>query len=75
MSGNVGHTFIGHSTPTLSECGALWLSGGVHDVQASDRGFDPRLCGICSNVVLLGKALCPQVHSLDAGVSGYLVGQ
>ena len=27
------------------------------------------------DIVLLGKALCPQMHSLDPGVSGYLVGQ
>ena len=25
--------------------------------------------------MLLGKALCSHVHSLDPGVSGYLVGQ
>ena len=56
--------------------GASWLSGSVRDVQARDRGFDPRLCRICSDdVVLLGKALCSHVHSLDPGVSGYLVGQ
>ena len=33
-------------------------------------------CAECApNVVLLGKALCSHVHSLDPGVSGYLVGQ
>ena len=32
---------------------ASWLSGSVRDVQARDRGFDPRLGRICSNVVLL----------------------
>ena len=37
--------------------------------------FNPRLCWICSNVVFLGKALCLHMHSLDPGVSGYLVGQ
>ena len=30
---------------------------------------------LCSDVVLLGKALCPHMHSLDPEVSGYLVGQ
>ena len=29
----------------------------------------------CFDVVLLGKALCSHVHSLDPGISGYLVGQ
>ena len=58
-----------------TSCGASWLSGSVHDVQARDRGFNPRLLRICSDVVLLGKALCSHVHSLDPGVSGYLVGQ
>ena len=61
---------------TNYRCGASWLSGSMRDVQARDRGFDPRLCRICSDdVVLLGKALCSHVHSLDPGVSGYLVGQ
>ena len=46
--------------------GASWLSDSVCDVKARDRGFD---------VVLLGKALCPRVHSLDPGISGYLVGR
>ena len=30
---------------------------------------------LCSDFVLLGRALCPHVNSLDPGVSGYLVGQ
>ena len=30
---------------------------------------------LCSDVVLLGKALCPHMYSLDPGGSGYLVGQ
>ena len=55
--------------------GVSWLSGSMRDVQARDRGFDPQLRWICSNVVLLGKALCSHVHSLDPGVIGYLVGQ
>ena len=61
-------------TPT---CGVSWLSGSVRDVQARDHGFDPQLRWICSSVVLLllGKALCSHLHSLDPGVSGYLVGQ
>ena len=56
-------------------CGASWLSGSVYDVQARDRGFDTWLRWICSDDGLLGKALCWHVHSLDPGVSGYLVGQ
>ena len=59
-----------------SQCGASWLSGSVRDVQARDRGYDTRLHWVCSNdVALLDKALCLYVHSLDPGVSGYLVGQ
>ena len=54
---------------------ASWLSGTVRDLQARDRGFDPRLRWICFDVVLLGKALCSHMHSLDPGVSGYLVRQ
>ena len=38
-------------------------------------GSIPGWAELCSDVVLLGKALCPHVHSLDPGVSGYLVGQ
>ena len=63
------------SSSWLILCGASWLSGSMRDVQARDRGFDPRLHWICSDVVLLGKALCPHVHSHDPGVSGCLVGQ
>ena len=59
-----------HSTTEAS-----WLSGTVRDVQARGRQFDPRLRWICFDIVLLGKALCWRMHSLDAGVSGYLVGQ
>ena len=55
--------------------GASWLSGSMRHVQARDRRFDRRLCWICCDVVLLGKALCSHMHSLDPGVSGYLVGQ
>ena len=51
------------------------FGGSVRDVQVRDRGFDPQLHWICSNIVLLGKALCSHVHSLDPGASGYLVGQ
>ena len=54
---------------------ASWLSGTVRDLQARGRRFDPRLRWICFDVVLLGKVLCSHVHSLDPGVSGYLVGQ
>ena len=35
----------------------------------------PSWAELCSDVVLLGKALCLHVHSLHPGVSGYLVGQ
>ena len=35
----------------------------------------PSWAELCSDIVLLGKAFCPHVHSLDPGVSGYLVGQ
>ena len=38
-------------------------------------GSIPGWAELCSDVVLLGKALCSHVHSLDSGVSGYLVGQ
>ena len=55
--------------------GASWLTGSGRDVQVRDRGFDPRLHWICSDDVLLGKALCPHMHSLNPGVSGYLVGR
>ena len=34
----------------LEVCGALWLSGSVRDIQARDRGFDPRLRCICSTL-------------------------
>ena len=60
---------------TLCICGASWLSGSVRDVQPRDCGFHPRLHWICSDIVLLGKALCSHMHSLDPGESGYLVGQ
>ena len=55
--------------------GTSWLSASMCDVQARYRGFDAGLHRICSDVVLLGKALCSHLHSLDPGVSGYLVGQ
>ena len=56
--------------------GASWLSRSVRDLlQARDRGFDPGWADLCPHVVLLGKALCSHVHSLDPGVNGYLVGQ
>ena len=32
-------------------------------------------CAECAPTLLLGKALCSHMHSLDPGVSGYLVGQ
>ena len=35
----------------------------------------PSWADLCSDIVLLGKALCPHMHSLDPGVSGYLAGQ
>ena len=38
-------------------------------------GLIPGWAELCSNIVLLGKALCPYVHSLNPGVGGYLVGQ
>ena len=38
-------------------------------------GSIPGWAELCSDVVLLGKALCPHMHSLNPGVSGYLVGQ
>ena len=38
-------------------------------------GSIPGWAELCSDVVLLGKALCPHMHSLDPEVSGYLVGQ
>ena len=37
--------------------------------QARDRAFDTRLRWMCSDNVLLGKALCSHVQSLDPGVS------
>ena len=69
-------SFIGHWKSTCcSYVGASWLSGSVRDVLARDCGFHPRLHCRCSDVVLPGKALCSHVHSLDPGISGYLVGQ
>ena len=38
-------------------------------------GSIPSWGKLCSDIMLLGKALCPHVHSFDPGVSGYLVGQ
>ena len=38
-------------------------------------GSIPDWAKLCSDVVVLGKALCPHVHSLDPEVSAYLVGQ
>ena len=64
VSGRSGFTF-----------GASWLSGSMCDVQARDSGFNPWLRWVCSDIELQGKALCSHVHSLDPGVSGYLVGQ
>ena len=63
------------ASASLPPCGASWLSDSVRDLQARNRGFDPGLRWICSDVVLLGKALCSHVHSLDPGVGGHLVGQ
>ena len=56
--------------------GASWLSGSVRDVQARDLGPIPGCAEYAlSDDVLLGKALCSHVQSLDPGVSGYLAGQ
>ena len=52
----------------ISLRGASWLSGSMRGIQARDRGFDPQLRWICSDPVLLGKALCTHVHSVDPGV-------
>ena len=38
-------------------------------------GLIPSWAELCSDIVLLGKALCRHVHSLDPGMSRYLVGQ
>ena len=67
-----------HSTFHEKRIGSLWaswFSGSVCDVQVRDCRFDPRLHRTCSDVMLLGKALCSHMHSLDLGVSGYLAGQ
>ena len=45
----------------------------MRDLQARDGGFDSQLVELFSDVVFLGKALCPHVHSLDPGVSGRTV--
>ena len=67
---------IGNRVGLCTQCGASRLSGNVRDVQARDCGFDSRLRWTCSDVVLLGKALCSHdVHPLDPRVRGYLVGQ
>ena len=58
-----------------SMSGASWFSGSMCDIQARDHGFDPWLRWICSDGVLLGKALRSHMLSLDPGVCGYLVGQ
>ena len=49
--------------------------GSVCDLRARGHRFAPRLRRMCSDVVLLGKTRCSHVHSLDPGVSWYLVGQ
>ena len=38
-------------------------------------GSIPGWAELCLDVMLLGKALCPHVHSVDPGVSGHLLGQ
>ena len=38
-------------------------------------GSIPGWAELWPDVVLLGKTLCSYVHSLDRGVSGYLLGQ
>ena len=60
--------FAGKRACCVGHCGSVAY-------KQRDCGFDPQLCWIFSEVVLLGKALCSHVHSLDPGVSGYLVGQ
>ena len=47
----------------------------MYKQEIADCMFNPWLRWICSNVVLLGKALCSHVRSLNPGVSGYLAGQ
>ena len=62
-------TLVANSYRARTRRRTSWLSGSVRDLQARDRGFDPRLGGIiCSDVVLLGKARCPHVPSLDPEV-------
>ena len=38
-------------------------------------GLIPGWAELCFNIVLLGKVLCPHMHSLNPGVRGCLVGQ
>ena len=73
---------VGHAPTVLSlievQCaqvgGILWLGGSICDLQTRGRRLQSWLGFLCCGVVLLGKALYPQVHSLDPGVSRYLVG-
>ena len=47
-------------------CGASWLSGSVRDLQAGNRWFDPGWPELCSEAVLLDKALCPCTRGLSS---------
>ena len=49
----------------------MWCSDSVRDLWVS---YSRLSCWLCCGVVILGKALYPHVHSLDAGVIRYLAG-
>ena len=78
--GTVGKQSDAYDLSTGKYClvgrrGHVSVHGSVRDVQARDRGFDPGCAEYASMLCSLGKALCSHVHSLDPGVSVYLVGQ
>ena len=56
------------------QSGASWLSGSMRNLQREIMGSITGWAELCRDM-LLGKALCPHLHSLNPGVSGYLVGQ
>ena len=59
----------------MARGGALWLDGSVHALQMRDRRLEsqPRLNLLWCCVPRQGPYL--HMHSLNPGVSGYLVGQ
>ena len=73
------HVFSSHAV--LPEKREVHLVGHCGSVVACAiyrweiTGLITSLAEFCWDAVLLGKGLCPHVHSLNPGVSRYLVGQ